>query len=178
MFNYFWFCWDFLPFLFWPDLFALKPHLALYLIDVTPSKSKHQMSKITKTPLLYPLNFCSTIFCSAGTFYHFFSAWTFFALRPHLAHYLIDVTTSKSKHQMSKITKASLLYPLSFILLAPFTIFVRWDLFALKLHLAHYLLDVTPSKCKHKMSKITKTPPFISTQFLFHLFLFHYFLFS
>ena len=52
-----------LLFLFYWYLFAVKPHLAHYLIDVIPSKYKTSNDqKSLRHPLLYPLNFCSTIF--------------------------------------------------------------------------------------------------------------------
>ena len=148
-----------LLFLFRWDLFTLKPHLPHYLIDVTPSKSKHQMNKTCETsPFIPPFNFCSAIFCSAFLF-----CWDLFALRPYLPHYLIDVTPSKSKHQMNKTCETSPFIPpfnfCSAIFCSAFLF--RWELFALRPHLPHYLIDVTPSKSKHQMNKTCETSPFI-----------------
>ena len=51
-----------------------------------------------------PFNFCSAIFYSTGTF-----------LYSNLTHYLIDVTPSKSKHQMSKICETCPFIPIQFL---------------------------------------------------------------
>ena len=78
-------------------------------------------TKSVKHPLLYPFNFCSAIFVLLFLFCYFCSAifvllflfcWGLFALKPHLPHYLIDVTPSKSKHQMNKVCETSPFIPI------------------------------------------------------------------
>ena len=97
----------FFPFLICLGLFAIKPHSAYYLIDITPSKLKHQSSENLQDIPFYTHTIFVPLFLFHWDLFPFLFCWAhfpflfcldLFALCTHLGHNLIDVTLDISLH--------------------------------------------------------------------------------